>query len=185
MGKKNKKPTKTKLKILLVGPRYTGKGQIGRAWGKTDADLPTLQPVILYDRIVKLGNKDVRVVAWVLSFDPEFKDLRHCFYKEPDGVIFTFDVSDDTGQSLKDMSQYRFELGGSLGCPQILAGVHLDEKKKEATKLRSEIDKRLEMWRKYTPKDFVQYFTLYYPDKTRFQDEVEKMFEALLKKIVE
>ena len=77
------------LKILLVGSRYTGKGQIGRAWARTAADLPTLQPVILYERMVDIKGNAHLIVAWVLSFDSEFKDLRRSFYSKADGIILT------------------------------------------------------------------------------------------------
>lgn len=174
------------MKILLVGPRYTGKGQIGRAWGNTDADLPTLQPVILYDRMVKFDDREARVVAWVLSFDPEFEDLRHCFYEAPDGVIFTFDITDDTGDSLKYMNRFKGELG-TLECPQALAGVQIAESRDQAPGLEEEVDKQLAKLREghSDGEMVVGYFTLYYPDKAGFQHDVDAMFSALLEKIKE
>lgn len=122
--------TSSEIKILLVGKRYTGKGQIGRLWGQTRADMPALQPVLLYDRKVPLEARGkTRVVAWVLSFDPEFADLRHCFYPGADGVMFTFDLLDDDATSLAVLDEYIAELEKHLGSlpPHVLVGTKLHD----------------------------------------------------------
>ncbi len=115
------------LKILLVGARYTGKGQIGRAWGRTEADLPTLQPVILYERNVNLKGNPIRVVAWVLSYDPEFETLRRHFYVAAHGIILTFSLSTPHQETLNRLDEYLKEIEAEIGiCPPcVLVGVAL------------------------------------------------------------
>ena len=117
------------VNILLVGSRYTGKGQIGRFWGRTPADLPTLQPVILYDRTIEWEGTPVRVIAWVLSFDPEFEDIRGAFYKKGDGLILTFDLCNENSPSLNKLDQFLAEIKAQTGrVPHcILVGTKLSE----------------------------------------------------------
>jgi hypothetical protein len=117
------------IKILLAGARYTGKGQIGRAWGQTDADLPTLQPVILYDRKVNRDGVEYRVVAWVLSYDPEFEKLRRYFFPDADGVIFTCNLAHDARETLKALDFFSAELKAVIGYlpPVVVMGIQLDK----------------------------------------------------------
>lgn len=170
------------IKIILVGSRYTGKGQIGRAWGKTNADLPTLQPVILYERIITHFGNLHRVVAWVLSFDPEFEKLRCSFYKNPnpDGIIFTFDVNDSSEQTVKDMDKFKDEILEKIDDlpPAILFGMRL-------TKARDKSEKTIQLaqdWGKNI--DIDDYFEGTYEDTSKFENSVEKAFIKLLDKIL-
>lgn len=117
------------IKILIAGARYTGKGQIGRAWGQTTADVPTLQPVLLYERQVEFDGELRRVVAWVLSFDPEFEALRRHFYPGGDALILTFNLLGETEAALGQLEEYTAEIEAELGTlpPYIVMGVRLQE----------------------------------------------------------
>ncbi|MEX2682009.1 MAG: hypothetical protein Q6373_010435 [Candidatus Sigynarchaeota archaeon] len=166
------------LKILVIGSRYTGKGQIGRAWGQTDADLPTLQPVILYERKLISETISFRVVAWVLSYDPEFADLRQAFFPGAHGVIFTYDITEDPTSSLVDLDKYERELKRVLVShpPSILVGVRLNNAKDVSPAARARgiawaKDRNIQM----VEADFV--------DKQQFESAVDKAFTLLIKAI--
>ena len=169
----------TTIKILLVGPRYSGKGQIGRAWGKTDADLPALQPVILYDRNVQHSDVEYRVVAWVLSFDSEFEDLRSCFYKDADGIIYTTSLAAEHAGSLEKINGYIEELQQVLKTnpPAVLVGVVLDESKPAS-------DDILEQVRGWALESHVELFEAHFMDKDQFNAVVDEVFSTLLKVIL-
>ena len=163
-----------KIKILLVGSRYTGKGQIGRAWGSTSADLDVLQPVILYDRMVDAGS--TRVVTWVMSYDPEFKDYRRCFFKESDGIIFTFNPSEDMEISLEKLDEYIAELIEELGTlpPAVLLRVQLDE----TDVISSLMHKRTEKW--LMEHNNMPYFELVYYNQEDFKEKVDNAIITLI-----
>ena len=169
------------IKILLVGSRYTGKGQIGRAWGKTKADLPALQPVLLYDRKVemkKYTGKQIRVVAWVLSYDSEFKNLRSSFYinPEPDGLLLTFDLTNSTGSTLDEMQNFRNEIKRKIGYlpPQALLGIQLSNRKEIVEDVRYKAKK----WAKKNGN--VPYFECIYFNDENFSINVDKAFFTLI-----
>ena len=170
------------LKILLVGSRYTGKGQIGRAWARTEADLPTLQPVILYERMVDIKGNAYRVVAWVLSFDPEFEDLRNAFYDHADGIIFTYDANDITKHTFTDLKGFIEEikkkyLQNTLP-PAVTFGTRLTDTINYSESLKSQ----LEEWANEHNYDPVIYGL--FSDKYNFQKAVDEAFMALLGKII-
>ena len=170
------------LKILLVGSRYTGKGQIGRAWARTEADLPTLQPVILYERMVDIKGYAYRVVAWVISFDSEFTYLRGSFYDNADGIILTYDGNDITKRTFEDLQEFIEEIkqkypGGVLP-PAITFGTRLTDTVNESESLNS----RFEEWAKEN--DFEPVIHGLHTDKYQFQEAVDAVFSALLDKII-
>ena len=169
----------TTIKIIIVGPRHSGKGQIGRAWGKTDADLPSLQPVILYDRHVQHGEADYRVVAWVLSFDPEFEDLRSCFYKDADGILYTTSLAAEHAGSLEKIDGYIEELQQVLESlpPAVIVGVVLDESKPASEDI-------LDQSRDWALGNHVNFFEAHFMDKDQFGSVVDEIFETLLKAIL-
>lgn len=170
----------TTVKIIIVGPRYSGKGQIGRAWGKTDADLPALQPVILYDRHVQHGGTDYRVVAWVLSFDPEFEDLRSCFYKDSDGIIYTASLAAEYAGSIEKINGYIEELKQILEemPPAVLVGVILDESKPAS-------DKAVEQAKVWALDKGLMFFEAHFMEKDQFETVVNETFDILLEAILE
>ncbi len=169
------------VKILLVGSRYTGKGQIGRAWARTDADLPTLQPVILYERMVDIKGSPYRIVAWVLSFDPEFKDIRGAFYSEADGFIFTYDANDITKCTFEDLQGFIEEImkyypEGNLP-PAVTFGTRLTDTVNYSESLESQLEEWAEKFN-YEP-----VIHGLFSDKYQFEKAVDEAFMALLGKI--
>ncbi len=109
---------------MLFGGRHTGQGPLARAWGKTTADLPALQPVCIYEREVK---KTI-VAAWVLSLDPQFDYMRKAMYLESDAFIYTFDLVSQPERSLEYLTPYLEEVHQTLGSmpPQVLVGTRND-----------------------------------------------------------
>jgi GTPase SAR1 family protein len=168
------------IKILLVGSRHTGKGQIGREWGQTDADLPTLQPVILYDRNVVHEDKQYRVVAWVLSYDPEFADLRTCFFAGADGIVFTYDITEDPTTSLLQLDKYEREMRPFLRRlpPAVLVGVRLDGSKDISAPARA----RGEDWAKH--RGIPLLVEANFLDKQQFASAVDEAFSVLINDIL-
>ncbi len=172
--------TRETIKILLAGSRHTGKGQIGRAWGRTDADQPTLQPVILYDRVVTSRTSDHRVVAWVLSFDPEFEDIRRCLYKNTDGIIYTFTTSGKHGDTLSALNGYEQELVAELGMlpPAMLAKVTLSRD----DAVIDGIDARANAWA--STRGEMPVVAMDYTDAASFQAAVDHAFDTLLGRVL-
>ncbi|MBD3353741.1 MAG: hypothetical protein GF364_19815 [Candidatus Lokiarchaeota archaeon] len=170
------------IKILSVGSRYTGKGQIGRIWAETEADLPTLQPVILYERKVLLGKKFYRVVIWVVSYDLEFKDIRHCFYNNPipDGIIYSFDLTDKMGQTIEDLNLYKEEISNTIeeSPPSLLIGVKL--LKKTSVSKRTKL--KAQKWNQKNGN--MPYVEIDYTNKKESEKKINKCFDALLKEIL-
>ena len=168
------------LKIILVGSRYTGKGQIGRAWARTEADLPTLQPVILYERMVDVRGSPYRVVAWVISFDPEFVDLRSAFYNHADGIILTYDANDITKRTFEDLQEFLEELNKIYAQglpPAVTFGTRLTDTVNASEALKN----RFETWAKEN--NYHPVFQGLHTDKYQFENAVNDVFMALLNKI--
>ncbi len=166
------------IKILIVGARYTGKGQIGREWGQTDADLPTLQPVILYERNYTKDDVTFRVVAWVLSYDPEFADIRQAFFPGAHGVMFTYDITEDSPSSLLNLDKYERELKRVLIShpPSILVGVRLDAAKDVSSAARA-------MGLAWAKDRGIQMVEADFIDRVQFASAVDKAFTVLIRAI--
>ncbi len=167
------------LKILLVGARYTGKGQIGRAWGRTEADLPTLQPVILYERKVNLKGSPMRVVAWVLSYDPEFETLRRHFYAAPHGIILTFSLSTSHQETLDRLDEYLEEIEAEIGMcpPHVLVGVALKTGDAPSKDYRDQIRRWI------ANHGSMPYFEADFTKPAEFAATIEQAFNSLLSKL--
>ncbi|MBN2157615.1 MAG: hypothetical protein JW776_16330 [Candidatus Lokiarchaeota archaeon] len=168
------------IKILLVGSRYTGKGQIGRAWAHTDADLPTLQPVILYERMVTIHGNAYRVLAWVISFDPEFKDLRNAFYDKADGIIWTYDANDVTKRTFEDLDKFLKEIKEKYPKglpPAVTFGTRLTDTIEQSDQLKTYFEQWAE---KHDHEPVIQGL---FSDKEQFQNAVDSAFNSLLDKI--
>lgn len=169
------------IKILLIGSRYTGKGQIGRIWGQTKADLPTLQPVILYEKSILKNDLQYRVVSWVLSYDSEFEYLRSSFYPKTDGIIFTYDVTDPTGRTLLQLEQYKKEFLKSTNDlpPSVVFGVKL----RNDSRVISNIETLGKKWAQ--DNNTLSYFTVDYTNLSEFEKIVEDAFSILISTILQ
>jgi hypothetical protein len=167
------------LKILVVGARYTGKGAIGRAWGRTDADLPTLQPVILYERKMNFKDIPTRVVSWVLSFDPEFEVLRRHFYNAAQGIILTFSLSASHQDTLDRVEEYLGEIKREIGIcpPQILVGVALKPGDAPSPSFRDQIRRWI------AAHDSLPYFEADFTKPTEFAQTIDNALAILLSRL--
>lgn len=181
-AKTNSENTTKKLKVLIVGSRYTGKGQIGRAWANTDADLPTLQPVLLYEKDISIEDKDYKVVLWILSFDDEFKSLRNAFYKTPDAIIYTFDASDESGKSLEELDKYREEIIKEINSIpiSILIGVNLKEDTPDYPYVEA-VKERARKWAE--EKGVSRVYFIDYKKTDEFKKEVDEIIRELVRKM--
>ncbi len=101
---------------------------MARAWGKTTADLPALQPVCIYEREVSFKGKKTIVTAWVLSLDPQFDYMRKAMYLESDAFIYTFDLVSQPERSLEYLDPFLEEAKQTLCTmpPQVLVGTRND-----------------------------------------------------------
>ncbi len=167
------------VKILLVGARYTGKGQIGRAWGRTDADLPTLQPVILYERKLDFKGTPTRIISWVLSYDPEFETLRRHFYYAAQGIILTFSMSPSHQESLDRLDEYMKEIEEEIGHlpPRVLIGVALKAGEVPSKTYRDQIRRWI------ASHGSLPNFEGDFTKPTEFAQTVEHAFETLLSQL--
>lgn len=165
-----------KIKITIFGPRHTGQGPIGRAWGKSIADLPALQPVCIYEREVQFKGMKTPVAAWVLSLDPQFDYMRKAMYLASDAFIYTFDLLSQPERSLEYLDLFINEVHQTLGTmpPQILIGTKLDP-----TLERPEyVDEVLKAWMQ--KHGDMLYFELDALDRGAFLQAVEQIFDKVL-----
>lgn len=168
-----------KIKVTLFGGRHTGQGPISRAWGQTDADVPALQPVVIYDREITLNHEPVIVAAWVLSLDPEFDYMRRAMYERSDAFIYTFDILSQPEKSLKYLSPFVAEARETLGRvpPEALVGTMLDPTLARPTY----VDTVVELW--IAEHGEMPYFEVNITDSTTFPGKVEEIFEKIVSQI--
>ncbi len=167
-----------KIKIVVFGARHTGQGPLGRAWGKTDADLPDLQPVVIYER--EIDHKGVKkvVAAWILSVDPQFDYMRKPMYERADGFVYTFDITDITGKSLQYLDPFIEEVRSMYRPvpPEVLVGSHPDPTitgKPEKTRAF------VKSW--LASHGNIPFLELDLTDKKKFFEGAETIFNTLLK----
>lgn len=170
-----------KIKIVVFGSRHTGQGPLGRAWGKTDADLPDLQPVVIYERGIEHDGKKRIVAAWILSVDPQFDYMRKPMYMRADAFIYTFDLTDITGRSLLYLDQFVDEIRGMYHpkSPEILVGSHPDP---TITAKPEKTSALVNAW--LSAHDNIPFFELDLTDKRRFFDGAETIFTKALSMIL-
>ncbi|MBN2151603.1 MAG: hypothetical protein JW839_09165 [Candidatus Lokiarchaeota archaeon] len=166
-----------KVKIVVFGARHTGQGPLGRAWGKTEADLPDLQPVVIYERDVDHGGTKRSVAAWILSVDPQFDYMRKPMYERADGFVYTFDATDITGRSLQFLDPFVEEVRSLYppAPPEVLVGSHPDPTitaKPEKTRAL------VKSW--LASHGDIPFLELDLTDKKLFFDGAEAIFKALL-----
>ena len=165
-----------KIKVTIFGTRHTGQGPISRSWGKTEADLPSLQPVCIYEREVELHGQLTIVAAWVLSLDPEFDYMRASMYLKSDAFIYTFDLQSQPEKSLKYLNSFIEEVRETLGDmpPQVLVGTKLDP-----TLGRPDyVDRAVAEW--MADQGEMPYFEIDLTKPDEFAETVEKIFATLL-----
>ncbi len=165
-----------RIKIVLFGGRHTGQGPLARAWGKTTADLPALQPVCIYEREVPFKGKQAIGAAWVLSLDPQFDYMRKAMYLQTDGFIYTFDLLSQPERSLEFLDPYISEVQQTLGTmpPQVLVGTKLDPTLEQP----DYVDEILKSWMQ--KHGDMPYFELDVVDRGAFPSMVEQIFSKTL-----
>jgi hypothetical protein len=170
-----------KIKIVVFGARHTGQGPLGRAWGKTDADLPDLQPVVIYEREIEQDGTKRIVAAWILSLDPQFDYMRKPMCMKADGFIYTFDITDITGKSLRSLDPFVGEIRGMYRPkpPEILVGSHPDPTiAAKPEKTRSLVNGWL------SAHGNIPFLELDLTDKKRFFDGAEAIFARAMASIL-
>jgi hypothetical protein len=170
-----------KTKIVVFGSRHTGQGPLGRAWGKTDADLPDLQPVVVYEREIEHNGKMRTVAAWILSLDPQFDYLRKPMCMKADGFIYTFDLTDITGKSLLYLDPFVAEIRemSRKKPPEILVGSHPDP---TITSKPEKTNTFVRAW--LAAHGNIPFLELDLTDKKRFFDGAEAIFARALSVIL-
>lgn len=90
--------TRTKayrIKVIMVGEAFCGKTCLVNRYSQ-DRFLPKYSCTIGVDHVVKrqrYGDYDVRVNLWDLGGAPEFLEVRNEFYKDAQGCLLTYDVT--------------------------------------------------------------------------------------------
>lgn len=93
-----------RIKLVVFGQRHTGQGPLGRAWGHTGADLPDLQPVVIYEREAELDGSPVIVEAWILSLDHRFAYMRQAMYRHAGAFLCTFEATELRAKALDQLA---------------------------------------------------------------------------------
>ncbi len=153
---------------------------MGRAWGRTSADLPDLQPVVIYER--EVPSIKATVEAWILSLNPKFEYMRPSMYMHADAFIYTYEAT-ELAANAKNMLEYLdpFIKEAHQACervpPQALVGTWIDPTlQRAAGKPRVAGD-----WMQKHGIDV--YFDLDMADKQNFSQSVEKIFNDILNRI--
>lgn len=174
---------KNKLKIVVFGARHTGQGPLGRAWGRTDADLPDLQPVVIYERDVEKDGETATVAAWILSLDPQFDYMQEAMLMQANGFIYTFDVSDITGKSLQYLDPFVDEARSMYDPmkPEILVGSVYDP---TWSRKPAKIDQLVNEWLSRRGAS-MPFFELDLTNKDSFFEAVEQVFDKMIGMLTE
>ena len=171
-----------RIKIVVFGKRHTGQGPLGRAWGRTQADLPALQPVVIYERDVVEHN--LIVEAWVLSLDEKFDYMRPSMYTKADGFVYTYEATElpaNISVALEYIDPYIREIRESLGKnsipPQILVGTVIDPTLSLENRDETFIEEWIVKW------NINCKLEMNMTDKKQFHENVENIFKVMLELI--
>ena len=93
------------LKILLIGDSFVGKTSLLLRFTEgnfPDSHMATIG-VEFKEKIIKMEDKEVKLQIWDTSGQERFRSITKNFYKNADGIIFVFDVTNlKTFQNIKD-----------------------------------------------------------------------------------
>ena len=93
------------LKILLIGDSFVGKTSLLLRFTEgnfPDSHMATIG-VDFKEKIIKMEDKEVKLQIWDTSGQERFRSITKNFYKNADGIIFVFDVTNlKTFQNIKD-----------------------------------------------------------------------------------
>ena len=83
------------LKILIIGDSCVGKTCLLLQY--CDGNFPEAHMATIgvefKDKVIKLNNKDVKLQIWDTSGQERFRSITQNFYRNADGIIFVFDVT--------------------------------------------------------------------------------------------
>ena len=93
------------LKILLIGDSFVGKTSLLLRF--TEGNFPDNHMATIgvdfKEKIIKMEDKEVKLQIWDTSGQERFRSITKNFYKNADGIIFVFDVTNlKTFQNIKD-----------------------------------------------------------------------------------
>ena len=126
-------PPFTRLKIISLGSNATGKSCLIKRFCE-ERFVSKYIPTIGVDygvKPLKINNQSVRINFWDLSGYPEFLDIRNEFYKDTQGCILVYDVTqrstfDDLQLWIDESCKYGAD---PLVLPTILCANKCDKKK--------------------------------------------------------
>eukprot|EP00829_Urostomides_striatus_P009350 TRINITY_DN204_c0_g1_i3.p1 TRINITY_DN204_c0_g1~~TRINITY_DN204_c0_g1_i3.p1 ORF type:complete len:145 (+),score=37.68 TRINITY_DN204_c0_g1_i3:166-600(+) len=97
MGYKKMKNAK-KIQILTLGDGKVGKTSLLKRYNEdafTTHHLTTIG-IDFITKDIKLGNENISVKIWDTAGQERFRTITHTFYKQAQGVLLVFDVTDKT-----------------------------------------------------------------------------------------
>ncbi|KAJ8600697.1 hypothetical protein CTAYLR_008320 [Chrysophaeum taylorii] len=119
-----------RIKVLSLGSRGVGKSCIIKRYceGRFVQKYISTVGIDYGVKAVKVDGKQVRVNFWDLSGRAEFFEIRNEFYKDTQGVILVYDVSDR--RSFEDLEDWLLEasrFGMSRDLPVVLCANKIDK----------------------------------------------------------
>ena len=86
------------LKILLIGDSFVGKTSLLLKYcdGEFYETHMATIGVEFKDKIIKLNEKDIKLQIWDTSGQERFHSITQNFYRNADGILFVFDVTNKT-----------------------------------------------------------------------------------------
>ncbi len=83
------------LKILIIGDSFVGKTCLILKY--CDGDFPQTHMATIgvefKDKIINLNGRDIKLQIWDTSGQERFRSITQNFYRNADGIIFVFDVT--------------------------------------------------------------------------------------------
>lgn len=98
------------LKVLVVGDSGVGKTALVRAFTEQGPFLSNYEPTVGSDFAVRQlthAGREYRVNIWDVSGDPKFLEVRNEFYKEVQGVLLVYDITNR--RSFQDLERWMDE----------------------------------------------------------------------------
>lgn len=120
-----------RVKIVVIGDAFVGKSKVVQRWVEERYNGKYVQTVGVEHTVKRrlLGSDfDVRVNLWELSGSEAFLEVRNEFYKDAQGAVLCFDVSNlSSYQSLDKWLNEMKEHGSGSLLPTLLVGTKSDQ----------------------------------------------------------